>query len=140
MGPPLVVTASSALAQKNRGTDQLRVACTPDVLPLCSWEIPNVDRIVAGPRREKSQLSAGCRQVLEVEATASHAALNNDAGRVMPRDTTLRGIARLGVRKKRYARIARHAGLQDLRPQGPPRPDCDWPPWEDGPAVAKVSA
>jgi hypothetical protein len=86
MGPPLVVTASSALAQENRGTEQQRVACKPDVLRLCSWKIPNVDRIVACLRREKSQLSAGCRQVLEIEATASHAALNNGAGpRLVPR-------------------------------------------------------
>src|SRR6516225_8013515 len=70
----LLVTGSSALAQENRGTEEQRVACTPDVLRLCSWEIPNVDRIVACLRREKSQLSAGCRQVLKIEATASRAA------------------------------------------------------------------
>ena len=73
----LLVTGSSALAQKNRGTEEQRVACTPDVLRLCSWEIPNVDRIVACLRREKSQLSVGCRQVLKIEATASRAALDN---------------------------------------------------------------
>ena len=69
----LLMTGSSALAQENRGTEEQRVACTPDVLRLCSWEIPNVDRIVACLRREKSQLSAGCRQVLKIEATASRA-------------------------------------------------------------------
>jgi hypothetical protein len=56
MESTLVVTASSALAQENRGTEQQRVACTPDVLRLYSWEIPNVDRIVACLRREKPQL------------------------------------------------------------------------------------
>jgi hypothetical protein len=76
----LLLTASSALAQDYRGTDQQRVACTPDVFRLCSWEIPNVDRIVACLRREKSQLSAGCRQVFEIEATASRAAMNNGLG------------------------------------------------------------
>jgi hypothetical protein len=75
----LLVTGASALAQENRGTEEQRVACTPDVLRLCSWEIPNVDRIVACLRREKSQLSAGCRQVLKIEATASRAALSNGA-------------------------------------------------------------
>ena len=63
----LLFVTSSALAQENRGTDQQRVACTPDVLRLCSSEIPNVDRIVACLRREKSQLSAGCRQVFETD-------------------------------------------------------------------------
>src|SRR5215470_13916158 len=72
----LLVTGSSTLAQENRGTEQQRVACTPDVLRLCSWEIPNVDRIVACLRREKSQLSVGCRQVLKIEATTS---FNNGA-------------------------------------------------------------
>ena len=72
----LLVTGSSALAQENRGTEEQRVACTPEVLRLCSWEIPNVDRIFACLRREKSQLSAGCRQVLKIE---TRAALNNGA-------------------------------------------------------------
>ena len=81
----LLVTGSSALAQENRGTEEQRVACTPDVLRLCSWEIPNVDRIVACLRRERSQLSAGCRQVLKIEVT-SRAVLNNGAeSRHVPR-------------------------------------------------------
>src|SRR5215471_20839374 len=67
----LLVTGSSALAQENRGTEEQRVACTPDVLRLCSWEIPNVDRIVTCLRREKSQLSPGCRQVFEIEMAAA---------------------------------------------------------------------
>jgi hypothetical protein len=74
----LLVTGASALAQENRGTEEQRVACTPDVLRLCSGEIPNVDRIVACLRREKSQLSTGCRQVLKIEVT-SRAVLNNGA-------------------------------------------------------------
>jgi hypothetical protein len=87
----LLFAASSALAQENRGTDQQRVACTPDVLRLCSSEIPDVDRIVACLRREKSQLSAGCRQAFEIEATASRTALNNGAGaRHVPRRRLVR--------------------------------------------------
>ena len=81
MTAALLLVGSSASAQENHGTEQQRVACTPDMLRLCSWEIPNVDRIVACLRREKSQLSAGCRQVLKIEATASRAPLNNGAER-----------------------------------------------------------
>ena len=91
MAALLLVTGCSALAQENRGTEEQRVACTPDVLRLCSWEIPNVDRIVACLRREKSQLSAGCRQVLKIEATASRAALENSAE---PRHVPRRHFAR----------------------------------------------
>jgi len=76
----LLLAGFSAFAQENRGTEQQRIACTPDVLRLCSREIPNVDRIVACLRREKSQLSPGCRQALEIEATASRAALNSGPG------------------------------------------------------------
>ena len=76
----LLLMGPSALAQENRGTEQQRVACTPDVFRLCSGEIPNVDRIVSCLRRERSQLSAGCRQVFEIGATASRAALNNGTG------------------------------------------------------------
>jgi hypothetical protein len=72
----LLLAGSPALAEDYRGTEQQRVACTPDVFRLCSWEIPNVDRIIACLRREKSQLSPGCRQVFEIEAAASRAALN----------------------------------------------------------------
>ena len=75
----LLLAGSSTPAQEYRGTEQQRAACTPDVFRLCSWEIPNVDRIVACLRRERSQLSAGCRQVLKIEAAASRAALNNGA-------------------------------------------------------------
>jgi hypothetical protein len=63
----LLLAGSTALAQENRGTEQQRVACAPDVLRLCFWEIPNTDRIVACLRREKSQLSAGCRQAFEID-------------------------------------------------------------------------
>jgi hypothetical protein len=63
----LLLAGSSALAQESRGTERQRVACAPDVLRLCFWEIPNVDRILACLRREKSQLSAGCRHVFETD-------------------------------------------------------------------------
>ena len=42
----LLLAGSSALAQENRGTEQQRVACAPDVLRLCFSEIPNADRII----------------------------------------------------------------------------------------------
>jgi hypothetical protein len=75
----MLVAGSSASAEDYRGTEQQRVACTPDVFRLCSWEIPNVDRIIACLRRERSQLSPGCRQVFEIEA-ASRTPLNGGPG------------------------------------------------------------
>ena len=58
MAAPLL-TERAASAQEYRGTEQQRVACTPDVFRLCSWEIPNVERIVSCLRREK--ISVECR-------------------------------------------------------------------------------
>jgi hypothetical protein len=53
------------------GTDEQRMACTPDVFRLCSADIPNVDRIVACLRSQKQNLSAGCAAVFSTSATRS---------------------------------------------------------------------
>ena len=42
------------------GTAAQRAACTPDALRLCSSEIPNIPRIVACLRQNKSNLSKPC--------------------------------------------------------------------------------
>lgn len=47
-----------------QGTSAQRSACTPDVIRLCSGDIPNVDRITACLKRERSRLSPGCRQAV----------------------------------------------------------------------------
>ena len=87
----LVSVGSSALAQEYRGSEQQRIACTPDVFRLCSWEIPNVDRIIACLRREKPRLSVGCREVFEMEPASSRAATNNG---VAPHHFPQRHLAR----------------------------------------------
>jgi len=45
-------------------TAEERLACTPDVLRLCSSDIPNVERMVACMKRERSQLSPQCAAVV----------------------------------------------------------------------------
>jgi hypothetical protein len=42
--------------------DQRRL-CTGDVMRLCSAEIPDVERITACMRRQRANLSEGCRSV-----------------------------------------------------------------------------
>jgi hypothetical protein len=44
-------------------TAEERAACTPDVFRLCSSDIPNVERIVACMKRERSKLSPACAAV-----------------------------------------------------------------------------
>jgi hypothetical protein len=67
-----LVTAMTAFATQSFavGTAEERAACTPDVFRLCSSEIPNVDRIVACMKRERSKLSSACRAVFRPEQAA----------------------------------------------------------------------
>ena len=46
------------------GTAEEQAACTPDVLSLCLFEIPNEDRIVACLNRNLDRLSPACRKVI----------------------------------------------------------------------------
>ena len=44
--------------------------CTGDAFRLCSSEIPNIPKITACMFKNRSNLSAGCRTVLDREAAA----------------------------------------------------------------------
>jgi len=48
-----------------------RQMCMGDAFRLCSSEIPNIGRIVACMRRNKANLSQGCRAVMDQEDTAA---------------------------------------------------------------------
>jgi hypothetical protein len=50
-------------------SSEAREMCTGDAMRLCSDEIPNVSRIAACMHRKKAQLSAGCRAVMNREAS-----------------------------------------------------------------------
>lgn len=58
----LVTVSTPALAQ---ATAVQRAACTPDVLRLCSSEIPDIDAIKSCLRRERSSLGSACRSVMD---------------------------------------------------------------------------
>jgi hypothetical protein len=61
-------TASRAFTE----ADQRRL-CTPDVMRLCSSEIPDVERITACMRRQRANLSEGCRSVFGKPAQSASA-------------------------------------------------------------------
>ena len=61
----IVMTGSPSLAFSS----EAREMCTGDAMRLCSDEIPNVSRIAACMHRKRAQLSAGCRAVMEREAS-----------------------------------------------------------------------
>jgi hypothetical protein len=60
-----------AVSQENRGTEEQRMACTPDVWRLCGAEIPDVERIKACLRANVPRLSPPCRAVFETASTES---------------------------------------------------------------------
>ena len=60
-----IVAQGAASAEEYRGTLEQRMACTPDVWRLCSDQIPDTNRIVACLQQNTSQLSSGCRAVIQ---------------------------------------------------------------------------
>jgi hypothetical protein len=64
----LLALAAPALAQ---GSAEQRAACTPDVLRLCSADIPDVGRIKACLGRERAKVSAACRTAMGGDVTAT---------------------------------------------------------------------
>src|SRR5260370_38909295 len=60
----LFTTASPALSF-SQGTPEQRLACTPDVLRLCSAFIPNAYEITTCIRERSSELSDACRAPIE---------------------------------------------------------------------------
>ncbi len=72
----LIITP--ALAQGN-DAEQRRL-CTGDAMRLCSSEIPDVELVTACMRKQKANLSEGCRSVFdkaEVSSAASVAPARN---------------------------------------------------------------
>ena len=59
-----LVLAASSTPSFAIGSAEQRAACTPDVFRLCSSAIPNVDRIVACLKQQKSNLSKPCQAVM----------------------------------------------------------------------------
>ncbi|MBR0873975.1 hypothetical protein JQ633_26695 [Bradyrhizobium tropiciagri] len=60
--------ATPALSQEYRGTWEQQMACTPDVMRLCSDQIPDTNRIVACLRQNTALLGRSCRAVFESQA------------------------------------------------------------------------
>jgi hypothetical protein len=56
----LCLASATASAQQTADSES---ACTSDVFRLCSNQIPNRGKIVACLRRNKAQLSPGCKKV-----------------------------------------------------------------------------
>jgi hypothetical protein len=46
-------------------TAEAQQMCTGDAMRLCSSEIPNISRVAACMHRQRANLSAGCRAVMD---------------------------------------------------------------------------
>ncbi|CCB66970.1 conserved exported protein of unknown function [Hyphomicrobium sp. MC1] len=64
LAAPVFVVASTHGASAHSGTAEEQSACTPDVLSLCFWQIPNEDKIVACLNKNINRLSPECRKVI----------------------------------------------------------------------------
>jgi hypothetical protein len=62
------VTALSASPGPASASDAQQM-CTGDALRLCGHEIPNVQRITACMHRQRANVSAGCRAVMDRDNT-----------------------------------------------------------------------
>jgi hypothetical protein len=65
-----VAAQGPAHSEEYQGTWAQRMACTPDVMRLCSDQIPDANRIVACLRQNTPQLGSACRAVFESNASA----------------------------------------------------------------------
>jgi hypothetical protein len=100
-----IAASGAAWSQEYRGTYEQQMACTPDVWRLCSDQIPDVGRIVACLRANRSQLSNNCRVAFDA----------NEGG--PPTDT-----ARAASQPPPRARAA----VPPARPQAAQRPSNPW--------------
>ena len=84
----VVEVAAPAWSEEYRGTWEQQMACTPDVMRLCSDQIPDVTRIVACLRQNTPSLGNSCRAVFESNASA-----DQPQSRVPPPPATQRSRA-----------------------------------------------
>ena len=64
-----LAAVTPASSQEYRGTWEQQMACTPDVMRLCSNQIPDTNRIVACLRENTALLGRSCRAVFESNAS-----------------------------------------------------------------------
>src|SRR3954452_23824687 len=79
----VLLCATTASAQENRGTPEQRAACAPDAFRLCIGYIPDSTGVEQCLRRNQSALSDACRSVFaqSVRPVASRSTLSMAPGR-----------------------------------------------------------
>jgi hypothetical protein len=77
----VLLCATTAYAQENRGTSEQRAACAPDAFRFCVGYIPDPTRVEHCLRQNKSDLSDACRSVFEQSAGLSTSKSPREPGR-----------------------------------------------------------
>ena len=67
----VLLCATTAYAQENRGTSEQRAACAPDAFRFCIGYIPNPTGVEHCLRQNMSDLSDACRLVFDLSAGVS---------------------------------------------------------------------
>jgi hypothetical protein len=67
----VLLCATTASAQENRGTAEQRAACAPDAFRLCASYIPDAAGVEQCLRRNEPDLSDPCRSVFEQGASVA---------------------------------------------------------------------
>jgi hypothetical protein len=98
----LSATASPA-PSFSQGTPEQRLACTPDVLRLCSAFIPNADEITVCLKERSPELSDACRTVFEAEITQLPSASESTQAR--KRTTKWREKCEMSVHNMRFVLV-----------------------------------
>ncbi len=66
----IALTTSLISSQSFAFSSEAQQMCTGDAFKLCSSEIPNIPAITACMFKHKTELSAGCRAVMDKELAA----------------------------------------------------------------------
>jgi hypothetical protein len=77
----LLSTMVSPNPSFSQGTQEQRLACTPDVLRLCSEYIPNADEITVCLGEKNAELSDACRTAFEAGTKQQPSAGNGTQAR-----------------------------------------------------------
>ena len=79
----VLLCATTASGQENRGTPEQRAACAPDAFRLCVGYIPNLTSVEQCLRQNESDLSDACRSVFQQSdvLVASRSPQGMDPGR-----------------------------------------------------------
>jgi len=78
----LALATTAIIVQTSPGlafSSEAQQKCSGDAMRLCSSEIPDIPRITACMVRNKSQVSPGCRAVMEREHAAAAASRKREA-------------------------------------------------------------